>query len=231
MIFPPIWGAEKARRKGLKNGLIGYGLVETPGSITSSPATTIPSLAASSTPTPTPPPAKASSAAICLRIANAVDPQGSVAILDDIAIVGVALAATLVIMVITSPPFQEIVYNAAKATNTFISDAGRIAADTWNAKKPTNLPSWKKLKVDTGHILSGHTAGGSRNPNGNKTIFHGLNAYQILRAIQEAYNHSSKIKTQGERILLRGFSNTYNLIIEIWLNLEKMVIETAYPVN
>jgi len=158
-----------------------------------------------------------------------VDPQGSVALLDDIAIVGVVLAATLVIMVISSPPFQEMVYNAAIATNTFISDLGQVAADAWNAKKPTNLPSWKKLKVNTEHILSGHAAGGSRNPNGNKSVFHGLNAYQILKAIQEAYNHSSKTKTQGERVLLRGFSETYKLVIEMWLNLEEMIIETAYP--
>ena len=47
MNFPPIWGAEKACRKGLKNGPIGHFVFETPGSITSSPATTIPSLAAS----------------------------------------------------------------------------------------------------------------------------------------------------------------------------------------
>jgi len=47
MNFPPILGVKRASQKGLKNGLIGHLSVETPGSITSSPVTTIPSWAAS----------------------------------------------------------------------------------------------------------------------------------------------------------------------------------------
>ena len=38
-------------------------------------------------------------------------------------------------------------------------------------KKPVNLPATKKVKVDIGHITSGHTPSGDRNPKGNKTVF------------------------------------------------------------
>lgn len=92
-----------------------------------------------------------------------------------------------------------------------------------------NLPSLKKLKMDMDHIASGHMPGGSRNPDGKKTVFWGLTLEQVRRAIQEAYNNSSRIMTQGERILLEGYSETYGKIIEIWVNVVEKIIETAYP--
>ena len=100
----------------------------------------------------------------------------------------------------------------------------------YRSKQPVNLPSWKKLKIDMNHIKSGHMPGGPRNSKGNKTVFWGLTAEEILKAIQEAYNNSSKIYTQGERILVRGYSDTYDLLIEMWVNILDFIIETAYPI-
>ena len=96
-------------------------------------------------------------------------------------------------------------------------------------KKPVNLPSWKKLEVDMDHISSGHMPNGSRNPDDKKSIFVGLTTSQVLKAIREAYNHSSKLTSIGDRIKLSGYSDTFGLVIEIWLNIADDVIETAYP--
>jgi hypothetical protein len=37
--------------------------------------------------------------------------------------------------------------------------------------KPVNLPSWKTIKVDMTHVLSGHSQGGNRNREGKKDEF------------------------------------------------------------
>lgn len=70
---------------------------------------------------------------------------------------------------------------------------------------------------------------GPRNPYGNKTVFWGLTTSQVIELIREAYNHSSKIGTVGDRIILIGFSDTFNMDVEIWLNIAEKVIETAFP--
>ena len=80
------------------------------------------------------------------------------------------------------------------------------------------------------HIKSGYMPNGSRNPNGRKGVFYGLTANEILKAIQEAYHNSSRIYSQGERILVEGYSHTYNLVIQMWVNIVDFIIETAYPV-
>lgn len=79
------------------------------------------------------------------------------------------------------------------------------------------------------HILSGHTPNGPRNPKGNKTVFWGMTARQIVKAIYEAYMNGKKIQTQGDRVLVEGFSSTFNMFIRIWVNVVEFVIETAYP--
>lgn len=52
---------------------------------------------------------------------------------------------------------------------------------------------------------------------------------QIQNAVKEAYRNSSRIATQGERILLQGTSG--RMKIEMWLNTTTKTIETAYPKN
>lgn len=56
-----------------------------------------------------------------------------------------------------------------------------------------------------------------------------MTAEQVYRAIEEAYKNSKRLQTQGDRILLQGYSKTYDLLIEIWLNVKSRTIETAYP--
>ena len=72
------------------------------------------------------------------------------------------------------------------------------------AKKPVNLPSHKKVTLDIDHITSGHMPDGPRNPDGKKDVFWGLTTTQVIKAIYEAYQHSSKLKTQWDRIKIIG---------------------------
>ena len=98
-------------------------------------------------------------------------------------------------------------------------------------QKPVNLPSPKKLTLDLEHISSGHMPGGNRNPDGNKTVFWGMTIDQVIKAIYEAYQYSSKLQTQGDRIKVIGYSETYNILIEMWINVVTYIIETAYPIG
>ena len=135
--------------------------------------------------------------------------------------VGVVILAAVTIAVVAVVTYTVIENaNAQKESSR--------SAGTSNLKAP-NLPSWKKLKLNLDHILSGHTPNGSRNPKGKKTVFWGLTTQEIVKAIHEAYMNGKKIQTQGDSVLVRGFSATYNLIIDIWVNLVNMTIETAFP--
>jgi hypothetical protein len=49
----------------------------------------------------------------------------------------------------------------------------------------------------------------------------------IEAAIREAYEHSTTVATQGDRVLLSGQGGGYT--IEMWFNRATGVIETAYP--
>ena len=97
------------------------------------------------------------------------------------------------------------------------------------SKKPANLPSKKKVRLDMDHIVSGHMPNGPRNPKGNKDVFYGLTAQQVMKAVYEAYSTSSKLKTQGHNIKLIGYSQSFNLMIEMWVDTIELIIKTAYP--
>ncbi|MCI3936852.1 RHS repeat-associated core domain-containing protein [Chryseobacterium aahli] len=101
----------------------------------------------------------------------------------------------------------------------------RGLAKTLKTTKSANLPAWKNILVDIEHIASGHMKGGSRlSP--LKTMFpENLSERQIEKLVREAYRNSTKIKTQGERVLLRGNN------VEMWLNTQTKTIETAYPIK
>ena len=110
------------------------------------------------------------------------------------------------------------------------------AAGIWlynknQASKPKspNLPAYKKLSLDMDHIMSGHYPGGGRNPKGKKSVFYGMTVDAVRRAIEEAYKVCEKIQTQGNNVLVRGYSETYNMVIEMWVNIKDRIIETAYP--
>ena len=94
-----------------------------------------------------------------------------------------------------------------------------------NATKPINLPAWKTVIIDIEHIASGHMKGGSR-VSSSKTMFpDNMSGKQVENIVREAYKYSTKIKTQGERTLLRGNG------IEMWVNTRTKTIESAYPIK
>ena len=97
--------------------------------------------------------------------------------------------------------------------------------------KPVNLPAWKKVDVDMEHILDRHTADGATyQQSGIKTKFpDDMSPDQIESTIRQAYRMSSVAgPSQGSRVFLRGSAN--GLQIEMWVNKDTGMIETAYPV-
>ncbi|TSC23068.1 polymorphic toxin-type HINT domain-containing protein [Corallococcus sp. Z5C101001] len=95
--------------------------------------------------------------------------------------------------------------------------------------KSVNLPSLKKITIDIGHILSGHLRGGSR-VSENKGLFQNMTEKQIEKAVREAYRYAKTIERQGPRVRAQGPGPSPAYVIEMWINLETKVMETAYPV-
>ena len=121
---------------------------------------------------------------------------------------------------------QMMAYGACFAA--FIIIIIRLQVDPSHPKSP-NLPAYKKMQIDMAHVASGHMPDGSRNPDGKKTVFWGLTVQQVTKAIFEAYKTASKLQTQGDRIKLIGYSDSFKLTIEMWINVVEYIIETAYP--
>jgi len=91
------------------------------------------------------------------------------------------------------------------------------------------LPAWRKISIDMKHILSGHVAGGSRVSSLKSLFPEYMNANQIEKAVRHAYkNVFKKIMTQGDRVLVQGRTES-GIVIEMWVNKAKKLIETAYP--
>jgi hypothetical protein len=97
-----------------------------------------------------------------------------------------------------------------------------------NAKpKPINLPSSRKIKIDIGHIKSGHTEGGLRVSDKKDLFPKNMTDKQIEKAVREAYRKGEKVYTQGDRVFMRGESGS--LKIEMWVNKTTKTIESAWP--
>jgi EndoU nuclease-like protein len=95
--------------------------------------------------------------------------------------------------------------------------------------KPVNLPATSKVTIDMDHVASGHMSGGARVSAG-KTLFPGgMSKEQVENAIRQAYRSCKRIETQGSRVLVRGQGS--GLKIEMWINTQTNVIETAYPIK
>ncbi len=105
-----------------------------------------------------------------------------------------------------------------------ILSRGAIAART---VKAVNLPAWRKVGIDLGHVLERHTAQGALAA-GRTTFPELMNAKGIERAIREAYRYGEKIGSQADRVLMQGTSG--GMTIEMWVNRATGIIETAYPV-
>lgn len=95
--------------------------------------------------------------------------------------------------------------------------------------KPIYLPSWKKISVDMEHILPRHLEGAGPLTKGRTVFPKWLGAKGVLRAIEEAYGNAQKVGIQGPRFKLNGQGGGFN--IEMWLNTETNIIETAYPIT
>lgn len=99
-------------------------------------------------------------------------------------------------------------------------------------KKPTSLPSWKNIKIDMDHIVSGHTKGGDRERvSGKKSVFpENMPPEQIERLVREAYRYGKRIKTQeAEETRVKVQGEADGILIEMYVNLDTKTIVTAYP--
>ncbi|WP_141731386.1 EndoU domain-containing protein [Oligoflexus tunisiensis] len=93
-----------------------------------------------------------------------------------------------------------------------------------------SLPSFKKVKVEWGHIFSGHMAGGSRIAEGTaKTLFPDyMSQKAVQKAVEEAFRNAKRVGTQGDRLILVGKGG--GLSIKLYYNSVEKVVETAFPI-
>jgi RHS repeat-associated protein len=115
--------------------------------------------------------------------------------------------------------------------------AGAVFSTKIRPIKPSNLPSSSKMYIDMNEVLSGHTKTGNRaiqsatnagTKNAKDLFPDGWTPTQIEEAIWDAYEHSKKVQTQGDRVRVRGVTRS-GMIIEMWVNVKDKIIETAYP--
>ena len=100
------------------------------------------------------------------------------------------------------------------------------------ARKAVNLPSWKTIHIKMKHILEGHTNSGWRTgcKGNNKTLFpDGFSNKQLEKVIRQAYRYGKKTRTQGEKVVVVG--EYQGIKIKMYINTEKKIIETAFPVQ
>jgi len=93
--------------------------------------------------------------------------------------------------------------------------------------KPVNLPSYKTIKLDMGHILSGHGPNGSRGGPNKDRFPKWMTASSIAAAIREAYRYGELLQRQGDRVFIQDPWNGYS--IQMWVNTVKKIIESAWP--
>lgn len=103
-----------------------------------------------------------------------------------------------------------------------------MTADLYEArKKSPNLPSAKRIKINMDHIMSGHGFDGKRGGPGKDRFPKWATAATIERIIREAYKYGERVKTQGDRVFIRGPWG--NRLIEMWVNTVEKTIESAWP--
>ena len=121
------------------------------------------------------------------------------------------------------------VYQFALNAQDWIDPLGLV-----KSKKPVNLPSIKRIKVDMPHIMDRHTkCGDVAKQSGKKDLFpENMTERQIKKAILEAYSKAKRIRTQSgdsNKVLVRGQAD--GMTIEMWVNKATKLIETAYPIK
>lgn len=135
-----------------------------------------------------------------------------------------------------TPEYYELVDQQAhiffNAMNMAIGVSGGLKTVKNSKIKSINLPSWKKVNIDMGEVLSGHTVSGTRAIQSSmsgkgKDIFSNMTETQIEKAIRQAYRYGKKLETQGDRTFISG--NYGGLTIQMWVNTITNTIETAWP--
>ena len=142
----------------------------------------------------------------------------------------VEAAAVIAITGLVAQAGARLAAKITRAIKEYIEDES--GSFDWNRGRPkrVNLP---KLKgIDMEEVLSGHTKGGSRiTPKNTKDLFpEGMTPKQIERAIKESYSRAKQItpRHKGPRLKVKGFSDD-GMEIEMRINIETGIIETAYP--
>lgn len=115
------------------------------------------------------------------------------------------------------------------AVSTGVAAAATTEGLVYEARKrkPVNLPSPKRVMLDMGHIMSGHGSGGKRGGPNKDKFPDWVTAPIAEKIIRTAYKYGERIKTQGERVFVRGPWD--KRVIEMWVNTIKKVIESAWP--
>ena len=104
------------------------------------------------------------------------------------------------------------------------------------ASPPTNLPSESEISVDIDHIIDQHSPNNGKRPDKDK-FAKWMTKKEIEKQVRKAYknaienypNSIRKIQPQNNptRFKLRGTAD--NQVIEIWVDVVKKMITTAYP--
>ena len=114
-----------------------------------------------------------------------------------------------------------------------IDDFGKSVLLGGGKNLPMGVPSLRNVKFDWQHIFDGHSDWGSiANQSGAKTVFEGLDANQIQEVVTGAYQNVIKHRkstAQQNMTVMRGTYKSWT--VEMWVNRETKVVETAYPVG
>ena len=124
-------------------------------------------------------------------------------------------------------------YNLSVAgPHTYFVGAGDRPVLVHNAKR-CNLPSYKKVKVDMGHIRERHIKGGKVAKHRNKPdqLFpENMSERQIEKTVKEAYRNGKRVGSQPpDQVKVRGEYD--GVKVEMYINVKTKQIETAYPVK
>lgn len=91
------------------------------------------------------------------------------------------------------------------------------------------LPSFKKVSIDWPHIRERHMPGGALTA--GRDVFTGMSEEGVRAALRRAWPDMSKLRVQGERLLIEGVDPRTGLRIQGWYNKTTRVLETVYPVG
>ena len=117
---------------------------------------------------------------------------------------------------------------AGVAMGTAIVATGAGIVYEAQKRKPVNLPAVKRITLDLDHIMSGHGSSGNRGGPNKDRFPKWVTSTIAEQIIRTAYRYGEKIRTQGDRVLIRGPWDGSHFI-EMWVNTTTKMIESAWP--